>query len=247
MVGSAWRVRRAPSSSRWCGVAALAACLASVGPALAQPWKQPDDAKAERLVPSAERREPWPLRPDPSPGPEDSRCPAGAHYLFRIGGLALRLGPDIQWTADPVGRRPPTRRSNLPRCGDGRALDVRVSYIRITTAIGLPQDCWAAGVPPGPDGPACTSTPEGPRVGRAFFALGLPYDITLYELRARAVPHGEDVRLRGLTNRARTALGNEEFRAPLPHRPDLDGGYPTYRLPRTGEGADALGPLLVAC
>ena len=30
-------------------------------------------------------------------------------------------------------------------------------------------------------------------------------------------------------------------------RPDLDGGYPTYRLPRAGEGAEALGPLLVEC
>ena len=58
---------------------------------------------------------------------------------------------------------------------------------------------------------------------------------------------GEDDRLRRLTIRRQTPLGNEELRAPVPSRPDLDGGYPTYRLSRIGEGAGTLGPLLVAC
>jgi len=117
--------RSAPLPRRTAAV--LAACLAS--PALAQPLVQPDDPGAKHSTPSAERREPWPLRPDPSPGREGAGCPADAHYLFRIGGLALRLGPGIGWSADPAGRRPPSWKSDLPRCGDGRAIGGRGRFI----------------------------------------------------------------------------------------------------------------------
>jgi hypothetical protein len=170
----------------------------------AQPQDRADDSDTWRATPPSERREPWPLRPDPRPGLEGSGCLQGAHYMFRIGNIMLRLGPGIRWSADPMERRPATWTSDLP-------------------------------------------TPEGLRAGRAFFALGLLSDITIDERSARAAAGGEDDWLRRLTIRRRTPLGNEEFRAPLPHRPDLDGGSPTYRLPRTGEGAEALGPLLVEC
>ena len=54
---------------------------------------------------------------------------------------------------------------------------MRWLHLRFASVSGLPERCWAAGVPPGPDGPACASTPEGLRAGRPFFALELPYDI----------------------------------------------------------------------
>ena len=92
----------------------------------------------------------------------------------------------------------------------------------------LPKACWAAGVPPGPAAP-----PEGLRAERRFFALGLPDDLTIHERPARAAADGEDGRLSRLTIRRPTPLGNEELRAPVPSRPDLDGRYPTYRLTRT--------------
>lgn len=167
--------------------------------------------------------------------------------MVRVGGLALRLEPRGRWTAHPLGRREPTSTSDLPRCGDGRAIQASRLTFEFASVTALPRDCWAAGVPPGPDGPACAATPEGLRAGRAFFALGLPYDIIIHERPARAAAGGEDDALHRLTIRRKTPLGNEELRAPVPGRPDLDGGYPTYRLPRVGEGAEALGPLLVEC
>ncbi|WP_343896012.1 hypothetical protein [Craurococcus roseus] len=121
-------------------------------------------------------------------------------------------------------------------------------YLYIQSISGLPTGCLRAGEPPGAGGPACADTPEGLRAGRGFFVLGLPYDVSIWERpAAAAVNGGEDDRLRRLTIRRQTPLGNEELRAPVPSRPDLDGGYPTYRLPRIGEGAGALGPLLVEC
>lgn len=205
------------------------------------------ESDSARSMQNPERREPWPLRPDPAPELDDSGCPAGAHHPVRVGGLALRLEPRGRWTAYPVGRREPVRAPDLPRCGDGRATQAKMVYYDIVSTARLPRDCWAAGVPPGPDGPRCASTPEGLRAGRDFFALGLPGDITIHDRPARATARGDDDWLSRLTIRRRTPLGNEELRAPVPSRPDLDGGYPKYRLPRIGEGADALGPLLVEC
>lgn len=236
---------RAPFRSRLRSVAASAACLASAGAASAQPWEQRSGG-AEHLAPVAERRGPWLLRPDPAPELDSSGCPAGAHHLVRVGGLALRLEPRGRWTAQPVERREPVRESGLPRCGDGRATEAKMLYFDIASTARLPRDCWAVGVPPGPEGPACASTPEGLRAGRDFFALGLPGDLTIHNRPSPpAASDGEDDGLRRLTIRRRTPLGNEELRAPVPSRPD--GGYPTYRLPRIGEGAAALGPLLVQC
>ncbi len=225
----------------------MTACLALGSAAVAQPREQPDAAGAERPPPGAVRREPWTLRPDPAPELDSSGCPAGAHHLVRVGGLALRLEPRGRWTAHPVARREPVRASDLPRCGDGRATEAKMLYFEIASTTRLPPDCWAAGVPPGPEGPACASTPGGLRAGRDFFALGLPGDLAVFDPPARAAAGGGDDGLRRLTVRRRTPLGNDELRAPVPGRPDLDGGFPTYRLPRTGEGAEALGPLLVEC
>jgi hypothetical protein len=117
----------------------------------------------------------------------------------------------------------------------------------IASTTRLPRDCWAVGVPPGPDGPACASTPGSLRAGPDFFAFGLPGDLTIHDRPARAAASGGDDGLRHLTIRRRMPLGNEELRASVPSRPDLDDGYPKYRLPRTGEGDEALGPLLVEC
>ena len=120
-------------------------------------------------------------------------------------------------------------------------------YRDIASTTRLPRDCWAAGAPPGPDGPACASTPGGLRARRDFFGFGLPGDLTIHDRPARAAASGGDDGLRHLTIRRRMPLGNEELRAPVPSRPDLDSGYPKYRLPRIGEGDEALGPLLVEC
>lgn len=216
--------------------------------ALAQPQERADESDTLRAPLLSERREPWPLRPDPLPGLEGSRCPAGAHYLFRVGGLVLRLGPGIRWSATPVERRPPTWMWDLPGCGEGRSIHVRQLELDLASVTGLPQDCWATGVAPGPDGPACASTPEGLRAGRRFFALGLPGDIGFVEQPATATPAEDEARLRAYKAIVRrTPLGNEEVRAPVPSRPGSDGGWPTYLLPRAGEGAEALGPLLVDC
>ena len=176
-----------------------------------------------------------------------SGCPAGAHHLVRVGDLTLRLESGVLWAAHPVGRRDPFSSFYLPRCGDGRALWATMLYPDIASTTRLPRDCWAVGAPPGPDGPACASTPGSLRAGPDFFAFGLPGDLTIHDRPARAAASGGDDGLRHLTIRRRMPLGNEDLRAPEPSRPDLDGGYPKYRLPRIGEGDEALGPLLVEC
>jgi hypothetical protein len=227
---------------------AVAAALLATAPSAQRQERAGDTDAQPASLPGTERREPWLLRPAPPPMLEQAGCPPDAHYLFRIGGLALRLEPGVGWAADPVERRPPTWRSDLPRCGDGRAIGVTRLCLYIQSVSGLPPGCLPAGEPPGSGGPACADTPEGLRAGRGFFALGLPYDVSIRERPAPvAATDGEDARLRGLTIRRWTPLGNEDLRAPVPSRPDLDGGPPTYRLPRTGEGAGALGPLLVEC
>lgn len=207
-------------------------------------WEDP-----ERFRALAERAEPWPLRPDPTPGLGATGCPADAHYLLRVGSLILRLGSNTLWSASPAERRPPSWLSDLPRCGDGRSIAVTRLYFYIQPVSGLPPGCLVAGAPPGRGGPACADTPEGLRYGRGFFALGLPYDVSIRERSAStaATTSDENDRLGHLTIRRRTPLGNEELRAPVPSRPDLDGGPPTYRLPRIGGAAEALGPLLVEC
>jgi hypothetical protein len=241
-------VIRAFGDASWRVTLCAAVILALVGRTVRAEAHRPDNGRSdEESAPRMERYEPWPLRPDPTPGWEEARCPAGAHYLLRIGGLALRLGSGIRWSATPVERPPPTWMSDLPDCGDGRAIRVRWLELELASVTGLPRKCWVTGVPPGPDGPACASTPEGLSAGRRFFALGLPGNIAFYEQAELTTLSGEDARLRGKTIVRRTALGNEEFRAPLRNRPASSGGWPTYRLPRIGEGAEALGPLLVEC
>jgi hypothetical protein len=178
MTSVPWVSTRAPFRSRWRSMATLVACLAFAGPAFAQPRGQPDDPGVEHQTPSVEHREPWPLRPDPTPGAEETGCAAGAHYTFRIGAPALRLGPGIRWNGNPAEPRPPTWVSDLPPCGDGRTIPVQWLYLDFGSFTGLPRGCWAAGIPPGPGGPACAATPEGLRAGRRYFALGLPSDIT---------------------------------------------------------------------
>src|SRR3712207_1175915 len=81
---------------------AAAALLLAAATHAAQPRERAEESDAPRAPSSPERREPWPLRPDPLPGLEGSSCPADAHCLFRVGGLALRLGPGMGWSADPV-------------------------------------------------------------------------------------------------------------------------------------------------
>src|SRR3712207_4409790 len=119
MTSVSWVSTRAPFRSRWRSMATIVACLAFAGPAFAQPRGHSGDRGIENQTPSVERREPWPPRADPAPGAEETSCPAGAHYTFRIGGLALRLGPGVRWNAIPAERRPPTWVSDLPPCGDG--------------------------------------------------------------------------------------------------------------------------------
>jgi hypothetical protein len=205
----------------------------------------PIENAAERDRTTTVRTEPWPLRPDPRLEASGAGCPADAHYTFRIGGLALRLGLGIPWRAEPVEGRWPTWPWDLPRCGDGRSIEVRQLYHDLGSFTSLPRDCRAAGVPPGPDGPACAATPEGLRAGLGYFVFGLPSDVTLRAKAASAFVLSEDVRLHGLTIARRTPLGHEAFISQL--RNGEPFGRVTYRLPRLGEGAEALGPLLVEC
>ncbi|BDG71909.1 hypothetical protein [Roseomonas fluvialis] len=206
----------------------------------------PIENAAERDRTTTVRTEPWPLRPDPRPEAGGAGCPADAHYMLLIGGLALRLGPGRGFSsAAPVERRWPTWISDLPRCGDGRSIEVRWLYFNLASFTSLPRDCWAAGVPPGPDGPACAATPEGLRAGLQYFVRGLPTDITLTAQTASAASSSEEILSRGLTIARRTPLGHEALISPFPSGEPF--GRVIYRLPRLGEGAEALGPLLVEC
>jgi len=206
----------------------------------------PIENAAERDRTTTVRTEPWPLRPDPRPEAGGAGCPADAHYMLLIGGLALRLGPGRGFSsADPVERRWPTWMSDLPRCGDGRSIEVRTLYFNFGAFTALPRDCWAAGVPPGSVGPDCAATPEGLQAGWGYFVRGLPTDITLIAQTASAATSSEEILLRGLTIERRTPLGHEALISQL--QDGLPFGRVTYRLPRLGEGAEALGPLLVDC